>query len=65
MPEVGDVVGVVEFGVLPGIVVAPGSVQPAARLHSREAAQTNAPSCLTFFIFPVLLIDWYMDFDGD
>lgn len=65
MPDVGALVEVVGFEVLPGAVVVAGTVQPAARLHSKEAAQTSAPSCCPFFIFSVLLIDWYMNSDGE
>ena len=35
-------VGIVWFGVLPVGAVAVGTVQPATRLHSREAAQISA-----------------------
>jgi hypothetical protein len=42
-----------------------GLAQPATKLHSKEAAQTSAPNCLPFFMFPVLLIDLCMDFRRD
>ena len=63
-PVAGVVVRVVEFWVLPGVVTL-GLAQPATKLHSKEAAQTNAPNCLPFFMLPVLLIDLCMNFCWD